>query len=85
MVFLSLSVSFKLQHFFLEFCILVIVSMVFFFLEKAAYRMQDPFENLPTDTPMTTIAGSIESDILEWIQEERKNEVSSSAPVFYKL
>ena len=34
-IFLSLSVAFKLQHFLLQFIILIIVSMVFFYLEKA--------------------------------------------------
>ncbi len=63
-VFLSLSVTFKLQHFVLEFMILIIVSLVFLFLEKAARRMQDPFENLPTDTPVTAIATKIKQDTL---------------------
>ena len=68
-VFLALSVSFRLQHIVLEMAILVIVSMVFFFLEKAAFRMQDPFENVPTDTPMTSISRKIESNILELLGE----------------
>ncbi|UBM60026.1 hypothetical protein LAG90_05125 [Marinilongibacter aquaticus] len=64
-IFLSLSVAFKLQHFLVEFFILIIVSLLFFFLEKAAFRMQDPFENVPTDIPVTSLARNIESDIME--------------------
>lgn len=84
-IFLSLSVAFKLQHFALEFFILVIVSTVFFFLEKAAFRMQDPFENIPTDTPMTKIAENIEKDILDLLNQNIENEDSSSPQSFYTM
>ncbi len=83
-VFLSLSVAFKLQHFILEFCILIIVSAVFFFLEKAAFRLQDPFENKPTDTPMTNIATNIERDIRELLEEEPVDRTNETA-LFYVL
>ncbi|MBO0321459.1 hypothetical protein J0X14_04050 [Muricauda sp. CAU 1633] len=53
----------------LEVLILVIVSMVFFFLEKAAFRLQDPFENLPTDTPVTSIARTIDINIRQLLGE----------------
>ena len=33
-----------------------------------AIHLQDPFENKPTDTPMTTIAQSIEKNILQIFQ-----------------
>lgn len=69
-IFLSLSVAFKLQHFLVEFFILIIVSLLFFFLEKAAFRLQDPFENVPTDTPVTSLARNIESDIMEMLGKE---------------
>ncbi|MCV9385983.1 bestrophin family protein [Reichenbachiella ulvae] len=84
-IFLSLSVAFKLQHFALEFSILVIVSIVFFFLEKAAFRMQDPFENIPTDTPVTFIAEKIESDILEMLGKENNASPQTSSRQFYVL
>lgn len=77
-IFLSLSVVFRLQNFVLEFSILVIVSMVFFFLEKAAYRMQDPFENIPSDTPMTAISKEIENNILGLLGKEVNSEVEES-------
>jgi putative membrane protein len=83
-IFLALSVSFRLQHIVLEMVILVIVSMVFFFLEKAAFRMQDPFENIPTDTPMTSISHKIKENILDILGE--KNSVTEVEPrKFYVL
>lgn len=84
-IFLSLSVTFKLQHFVLEFMILVIVSMVFFFLEKAAYRLQDPFENLPTDTPVTAIATKIKQDTLALLGIEDVSTIVASKSKFYEL
>lgn len=41
----------------------IIISLPFFMIEKTARYMQDPFENLPTDTAMTTIAMTIERNI----------------------
>lgn len=84
-IFLSLSVTFKLQHFALEFSILVIVSTVFFFLEKAAYRMQDPFENIPTDIPITSIAKKIEQDIMELLGKKTTSTPQEAIFDFYVL
>lgn len=53
----------------LEVFILVIISMVFFFLEKAAFRLQDPFENQPTDTPVTSIARTIDINLRQLLGE----------------
>ncbi len=53
----------------LEVFILVIISMVFFFLEKAAFRLQDPFENHPTDTPVTSIARTIDINLRQLLGE----------------
>ena len=68
-IFLSMSVPLRLPIL-LEVSILIIVSMVFFFLEKAAYRLQDPFENLPTDTPVTSIARTIDINIRQLLGEK---------------
>ena len=84
-IFLSLSVAFKLQHFVLEFSILLIVSTVFFFLEKAAFRMQDPFENIPTDTPVTSLAEKIECDVLELLGQEVKSSSKESTSDFFVM
>lgn len=84
-IFLSLSVAFKLQHFLLEFAILMIVSAVFFFLEKAAFRMQDPFENIPTDTPVTFIAKKVEEDILQLLNHKTSSSLKVSSHEYYVL
>lgn len=67
-VFLCFSIPLRLEIYF-EAPILIIVSMLFFFLEKAAYRLQDPFENLPTDTPTHSISRTIEINIRQLLGE----------------
>ena len=49
--------------------LLVIISSGFFVLEKTATLLQDPFENKPTDTAMTTIATTIEINIKQLLKE----------------
>ena len=43
--------------------IVTLISLPFLLLERLAYLMQDPFENRPTDTAVTTIARTIEINI----------------------
>ena len=52
-----------------ELPLLLAISSAFFLLEKAATQLQDPFENSPTDTPVTTIATNIEINIKQMLQE----------------
>lgn len=47
----------------------VTISSIFLALEKIASDMQDPFEDLPTDTPMTDISYTIERGILQMAGE----------------
>ena len=53
-----------------EMPLLVVISMIFFFLEKTAYIIQDPFMNNPSDTPVTSIARTIEINLKEIIEDE---------------
>lgn len=53
-----------------EIPLLVAISMIFFFLEKTAYIIQDPFMNRPSDTPVTSIARTIEINIKELIDDD---------------
>lgn len=46
------------------------ISASFLLIEKMAINLQDPFENKPTDTPMTTIARKVERDLLQISEEE---------------
>ncbi len=45
------------------------ISACFLLIEKMAIHLQDPFENKPTDTPVTTIAGNIEQDLKQMMHE----------------
>ncbi len=49
--------------------LLLIISSAFFVLEKTATLLQDPFENKPTDTAITTIATNIEINIKQLLKE----------------
>lgn len=42
-----------------------------FLIEKMAIHLQDPFENRPTDTPMLTISGNIEQNLMQMVNEYR--------------
>lgn len=43
------------------------IGVAFFLIEKTAMHMQDPFENRPTDTAVTTIATTIHRNILQML------------------
>ncbi|MES2647068.1 MAG: bestrophin family ion channel [Bacteroidota bacterium] len=45
--------------------LVVAISSCFLLIEKMAIHLQDPFENKPTDTPMTTIAQNIEKNLVQ--------------------
>jgi len=45
------------------------IGAAFFLIEKMAIHLQDPFESKPTDTPMTSICGTIEKNLFQMINE----------------
>lgn len=47
------------------------ISAAFFLIEKMAIHLQDPFENRPTDTPVTTISKTIEKNLMQMVNEYR--------------
>ncbi|MEA1848354.1 bestrophin family ion channel [Chryseobacterium sp. MHB01] len=53
----------------LEIITTITIPLLFIAIEKTAIIMQDPFENTPVDTPMTSIAQTIEINILQMIKE----------------
>ena len=63
---------FSLNHnqFFTVIAISIIIPLLFIAVEKTAIIMQDPFENSPVDTPMTSIAQTIEINILQMMGEK---------------
>lgn len=49
--------------------LITVVAGMFFLIEKMAIHLQDPFENRPTDTPVTTIANTIEKNLMQMLNE----------------
>lgn len=56
----------------LEVPLVIGIGILFFLIEQMAIQLQDPFENKPTDTPMTTISYNIEKDIHQMIGKDAK-------------
>ncbi|MES2575443.1 MAG: bestrophin family ion channel [Bacteroidota bacterium] len=48
------------------------ISAAFVLIEKMAIHLQDPFENRPTDTPVTAIANTIEKNLMQMVNEYRE-------------
>ena len=65
----TLSISMKNIALYYELPLLMVISASFLLLEKSAKHLQDPFSNLPTDTPMTAIANTIEMNIRQLLEE----------------
>lgn len=54
----------------IEIMVTFLVPIVFIMIEKTSIIMQDPFENGPVDTPMTSLAQTIEINIRQMIGEQ---------------
>jgi putative membrane protein len=67
---ITLSISLGSVRPVFEIPLLLIISSGFFVLEKTATLLQDPFENNPTDTAITTIATNIEINIKQLLKED---------------
>lgn len=50
-----------------EILLTFLVPVLFIMIERTAIFMQDPFENLPTDTPMTALSMTIERNLMEMV------------------
>jgi len=81
----TLSVSLKDVRWYFEIPLLLLISSAFFLLEKSARHMQDPFDNTPTDTPVTSIAATIETNIRQLIGEKDTAQTASSLNENYYL
>lgn len=51
------------QYLYVETGLTILIPLMFISIERTAILMQDPFENLPMDTPMTTISTTIEINL----------------------
>ncbi|RYD55987.1 MAG: hypothetical protein EOP56_13710 [Sphingobacteriales bacterium] len=61
------------------------ISASFMLIEKMAIHLQDPFENQPTDTPMTAICKTIERDLHQMLNDYRIMEEKEEAVSFYVM
>lgn len=66
--FLSISLANLGHHW--ETLLLVVIAVPFFLLETTATHLQNPFENLPTDVPISSISRNIEINILSLLGAE---------------
>ena len=55
------------NHSIVEICLATLIPALFIAIERTAILMQDPFENKPTDTPMTAICDTIERNLREMV------------------
>ncbi|WP_241502155.1 bestrophin family protein [Hymenobacter glacialis] len=53
-----------------ELPILLMFAVTFFLVERTARYMQDPFSDLPTDTPVTAIARTVEINLRQLLEED---------------
>lgn len=68
---------------FLEVPLVVAISACFLLIEKMAIHLQDPFENKPTDTPMTALAGTIEKDLKQLLHDQDLPEDKRQEKYYY--
>ena len=61
-----------------------LIPLMFIAFEKTAIIMQDPFENIPTDIPMTTICNTIENNINQIIGEVNYQKENVRFEKYYK-
>lgn len=58
----------------LEIPLVVSIAASFLLIEKMAIHLQDPFDNKPTDTPMTAISRNIERDLKQMLNDHQMPE-----------
>lgn len=51
--------------------LVIAIGSLFLLIEKMAVHLQDPFENKPTDTPMSSISVKIERDLKQMIFDDK--------------
>lgn len=70
---------------FFEVPLVVAISASFLLIEKMAIHLQDPFENKPTDTPMTHIARNIENNLLQLYGLDRSPQKDDRSPQYERV
>lgn len=75
---------FEADLYFLDVPLVTLIASTFLLIEKSAVQLQEPFENKPTDTPMTAIARTIELN-LKTMSSYRPLPQKTSIPGYYSL
>ncbi len=70
---------------FVEVPLIVAISASFMLIEKMAIHLQDPFENKPTDTPMTAISRTIERNLKEMLNDHNIHEEVEKTEKYYVM
>ncbi|WP_304063072.1 bestrophin family protein [Pedobacter glucosidilyticus] len=85
--FFVLQLPFSLMDFFGIYQIPVTIALAatFFLIEKMAVHLQDPFENKPTDTPVTSISKTIERNLWQMLSEREIPTYKTESKDFYIL
>ena len=82
MLFIGLLPFGVIEYFgYIEVPLVVAISASFLLIEKMAIHLQDPFENKPTDTPMTAIARSIEKNLTQLYETSAHKKHKKRVPV----
>lgn len=68
----------------IEIGITILIPTLFIAIEKTAIIMQDPFENTPVDTPMTSLAQTIEINLREMMGEQNVPQKKRN-PLYYEM
>lgn len=80
MHFFLLMLPFALIEYFglMEVPLVMAIAASFLLIEKMAIHLQDPFENKPTDTPMTAISRNIERDLKQMLNDHQLPEYADN-------
>jgi ion channel-forming bestrophin family protein len=70
---------------FFEIPLVISIAASFMLIEKMAIHLQDPFENKPTDTPMTTISTNIEKDLKQMMNDHQLPETAGMVKKYFVL
>jgi putative membrane protein len=70
------------HHWAIEICLATLVPILFITIERTAILMQDPFENKPTDTPMTALSITIERNLMEMARKPMPAKRNSESSFF---
>ncbi|MBW8686596.1 bestrophin family protein [Chitinophaga rhizophila] len=84
--FFILLLPFALIEYFglVEVPLVVAIAASFLLIEKMAIHLQDPFDNKPTDTPMTAISRTIERDLKQMLNDHQLPETTvNNEQTFY--